>query len=82
MNDQAISIVQNFQLTQMPLDHIVTQSNTLCYTDPCEGYLGGRDEYGRRHGVGKICWSDGSSYEGEWLHNLRHGNGVFKTSDK
>jgi len=82
MDYQAISIVENFQLSQMPLNHLVTQSNTLYHTDPCEDYLGARDEQGRRHGVGKICWSEGSSYEGAWFHNLRHGNVVFKTSDK
>ena len=66
----------------MPLDQVVTQDKTLCYTDPCEDYFGARDEQGLRHGVGKICWSDGSSYEGEWFHNLRNGNGIFKTKNK
>ena len=54
----------------------------MCYKDPCKEYFGDRDEQGRRHGVGKVCWDDGSSYEGEWFQNLRHGNRVFKTVDE
>jgi len=30
-----------------------------------------------RSGVGTCTWSDGSTYEGDWLNNLRHGNGKF-----
>ena len=53
----------------------------MCYTDQCDGYFGDKDEKGLRHGVGSITWSDGSSYEGEWINNLRYGNGVFIERD-
>jgi hypothetical protein len=30
-----------------------------------------------RCGVGRCVWADGSTYEGEWENNKRHGNGKF-----
>ena len=30
-----------------------------------------------KQGIGKCMWADGSIYEGEWLNNIRHGNGKY-----
>jgi hypothetical protein len=38
-------------------------------------YVGPSDSDGLRCGVGTCTWADGSTYKGEWLNNLRHGNG-------
>lgn len=32
-----------------------------------------------RHGVGQFTWNDGSFYEGDWVNDVRHGNGIFRT---
>lgn len=34
--------------------------------------------YSMRHGIGTATYADGSTYEGDWFRNVRHGNGVFK----
>ena len=33
---------------------------------------------GKRHGKGKVIYSDGSSYKGEWKEGLRDGTGTLK----
>lgn len=43
-------------------------------------YDGPLDENGKRCGVGTCKWAD-SKYEGEWLNNLRHGNGKYTCSE-
>ena len=53
---------------------------TLARVDPDTNYEGSKDAAGKRHGIGKCRFSDGSSYEGDWAENVRHGNGVFKTA--
>ena len=50
--------------------------NQYAYKDPGV-YDGPFDGNGMRSGVGTCTWSDGSTYEGDWLNNLRHGNGKF-----
>eukprot|EP00741_Cyanophora_paradoxa_P016332 tig00020911_g15768.t1 len=40
-------------------------------------YTGERDERGVPHGRGKLVFSSGDSYTGEFLHGARHGRGVF-----
>jgi hypothetical protein len=34
---------------------------------------------GRREGRGSLSYSNGDSYNGEWMNNLFHGNGIFTT---
>lgn len=36
---------------------------------------------GMRHGKGTYKWDDRSGYEGEWLQDKMHGQGVFVTAD-
>lgn len=38
-------------------------------------YTGPVDELGRRHGQGKLKWSNGDVYEGNFVHGVRHGPG-------
>ena len=44
-------------------------------------YEGGFDQAGKRVGLAKCTWIDGSTYDGEWLDNVRHGKGVFKSRE-
>jgi len=40
------------------------------------------DEFSVRHGVGVIRYAtDGSTYQGEWVNDLRHGQGTATSSD-
>ena len=39
--------------------------------------MGDRDDKKLRCGLGTCKWEDGSSYEGSWKNNLRHGKGMF-----
>ena len=51
-------------------------------TQLAEGtYEGPVNEDGRRHGIGKCAWVDGSYYEGDWALGVRHGNGIYKNAD-
>jgi hypothetical protein len=34
-----------------------------------------------KHGHGKFIWSDGSTYDGEFLENNIHGQGEYHWSD-
>ena len=34
-----------------------------------------------RCGYGKLCWPDGSVFEGYWLNGIALSIGVFKTSE-
>jgi hypothetical protein len=34
-----------------------------------------------RLGVGACSWEDGSTYQGDWAQDKRHGNGIFKTAE-
>ena len=36
---------------------------------------------GKMHGVGKLTWSTGAVYEGEWLNNKINGSGTYKKAD-
>ena len=40
-------------------------------------YEGDTDEFGRRHGRGKLNYADGSWYDGDWDCGVRHGAGEF-----
>lgn len=40
-------------------------------------YYGGKDSMGQPHGRGKIQYADGSFYEGDVVHGIRHGQGKF-----
>ena len=40
-------------------------------------YKGEIDKKGNKHGNGLIIWNDGSSYQGEFQKDLRHGEGLF-----
>jgi len=44
------------------------------------GYTGAQQR-GDRHGKGVQVWPSGSSYEGEWRHDLMHGKGKFSSQD-
>lgn len=33
--------------------------------------------FGERHGYGLMKYGDGSTYEGDWYHNLQQGNNSF-----
>ena len=41
-------------------------------------YTGPFDRRGKRHGIGKCDYADGSDYEGEWRNGKRNGHGIFK----
>ncbi len=49
--------------------------------------IDGRDYYigefqdGEKNGNGKQIWRNGTTYDGEWQNDLRHGLGVFSNSD-
>lgn len=43
-------------------------------------YEGEKDESGEANGHGSIVFSDGSSYDGEWLHGRRVGHGMLRFS--
>ena len=32
--------------------------------------------------MGIMRWADGSSYEGNWYHDLMHGKGIYTFKDK
>jgi hypothetical protein len=34
-----------------------------------------------RLGVGACTWEDGSTYQGDWVQDKRHGNGIFNTAE-
>ena len=36
---------------------------------------------GKREGRGRLMYTVGDYYEGEWVNNLFHGNGIFATAD-
>lgn len=40
-------------------------------------YNGELSDGGLRQGIGNCKWPDGSYYEGDWVNNLRDGNGKF-----
>ena len=48
---------------------------------PVECYNGPLDN-NQRNGVGSCTWVNGSSYEGDWKDDLRHGNGKFKFEEE
>ena len=39
-------------------------------------YVGARDEAGKRTGKAKMQYTNGDTYDGEYLDGLRHGQGV------
>jgi hypothetical protein len=43
-------------------------------------YTGSFDENGRFSNNGTYNWSDGSTYNGQWLNNTRTGYGIFKNN--
>lgn len=49
-----------------------------------EGYVGEKDEQGRKHGKGKFTWASGMTYEGDWVRDRYHGKGVlsYATGDR
>ena len=44
-------------------------------------YTGEIDKKGRKNGKGFYVWHDGSTYEGDFMDDLRHGNGLFNWSN-
>ena len=49
-------------------------------TDPHE-YEGAFDKNKRKDGEGIGRWEDGSSYEGTWFEDKRHGKGKWTSFD-
>ena len=39
--------------------------------------MGAKDKKGKYHGKGKLTQSNGSYYEGNFVHGIKHGHGVF-----
>ena len=50
---------------------------TLQYEDGGE-YTGHIDDNNKRHGKGQMVYADGSSYNGNFVNDLRDGNGSFE----
>lgn len=46
-----------------------------------KGYRGEFNASGERHGWGMYIYIDQTMYEGEWRHDKKHGEGVWKTVD-
>lgn len=44
-------------------------------------YVGGRDEHGEMHGMGKQTFEDGAEYSGYFQHGKMHGSGIYRFSD-
>ncbi len=47
-----------------------------------EGHYEGNIKSGKRHGNGKIKYSNGDIYEGNWIDDKKEGKGVYTTKDK
>lgn len=47
----------------------------LSYNENAELYLGQLDSAGRRSGIGRLLWTDGSYYEGEFEAGHMSGKG-------
>ena len=58
----------------------IAQHGEHAFKDPGK-YVGPLTKNGLRKGVGICTWTDKSKYEGEWLNNVRHGNGKFKNHE-
>lgn len=48
---------------------------------PGDSYTGHMD-HGKRQGTGKYTWSNGAVYDGEYVANKKHGQGVMLYPDK
>ena len=46
-----------------------------------DAYEGERNSYGQPHGVGKMRYANGETYEGEWKNGAWYGAGVYTLSD-
>ena len=53
-------------------------------SDPCETPPAGYFRAGKRHGLGKAVYGDGTKYEGEWADGVRSGQGtcLYANGDK
>ncbi|MEE4248932.1 MAG: hypothetical protein V2I33_26470 [Kangiellaceae bacterium] len=45
------------------------------------GWYSGHFRSGHRHDYGTLHWTDGSSYEGNWVYNMRSGDGLYTFAD-
>ena len=50
--------------------------------DDNDVYLGERNEKNEKHGKGKMTYSNGDVYDGEWKNNKRHGEGTITFQNK
>jgi hypothetical protein len=41
----------------------------------------GEQHEGKKHGKGKITYSDGYTYEGDWKNDEQHGDGIATYPD-
>jgi hypothetical protein len=55
-------------------------THTFTRIDPGK-YTGNMGPNGKREGLGSCVWVDGSTYEGFWSNDVRHGKGVFKSRE-
>ncbi|MBR2296200.1 MAG: hypothetical protein IKA43_02200, partial [Clostridia bacterium] len=46
-----------------------------------DAYEGERNSYGQPHGVGKMRYANGETYEGEWKNGAWYGAGIYTLSD-
>ena len=53
-----------------------TKTTTIEFSDG--SYQGEIDKKGKKNGKGIYVWHDGSTYEGDFKEDSRHGNGYFK----
>eukprot|EP01084_Bolivina_argentea_P005893 11135_1 len=40
-------------------------------------YVGQTNQSGKRHGYGKLVFTNGNIYQGNWLNGKKHGHGIF-----
>ena len=71
--------VAGYTMVQTTWQQSIT-THTFTRLDP-GNYEGMFDKAGKRIGPGKCTWIDGSTYNGEWLNDVRHGKGVFKSRE-
>lgn len=69
---------QRGQLTNESDREVICELARTAELVPCkEGYKGEMNEFGDRHGYGKMMYNGGDSYAGTWKQNKFHGYGVY-----
>ena len=58
----------------------MAQKTTLTFPNG-NRYEGEINENQRPHGQGKMTYSNGDTYAGEWKDGLKHGHGVYTFTD-